>query len=311
MNTPSPAAQAALALKHAGIEYVGEPRPLGRGCDNAVVAVTASDGRDLVVRVAVSGRARFDTARTAGLRAAERDIPVPEVLWHDQRACVETRLPGIPLADTAHQEPAVRSAAAEHAGRLLRRWHAIAAEGFGALDEDGRGRHATFASWLLALPEPASTGLGQHTFQRAAGVLAEYSGFQPASRLLHGDLVGRHLLCEGRAITGVIDLDSARAGDPLSEIAGWTLRGPADLREPLIGGYFSAAPTARELARIAVYRVRIVLSMLAFHTARGDDAYAAALAGVLTCDVDDLADNRPRLLPGLSLPPDPLHPDDL
>lgn len=310
MTAPLPVTEAALALERAGIEYTGVPAPLGRGCDNAVVAATASDGRELVVRVAISGRARFNIAQLAGQRAAEQDIPVPAVLWHDQRACVETRLPGAALADTSDQETATRIAAAEHAGRLLRRWHNTEAIGFGALDEHGRGRYPDFASWLLALPDREATGLDQHTFQRAAGVLAEHSGALPKSRMLHGDLVGRHLLCQGGAITGVIDLDSARAGDPLSEISGWTLRGPADLQEPLIGAYFSASPTAGQQARIAVYRVRILLSMLAFHVARRDDTYTAALSDVLTCDVDDLARDQPRLLPGVSLPADPLHPND-
>lgn len=310
MTAPSPQQEAAFALERAGIDHTGDLQPLGHGYDNAVISATAADGRDLVVRVAVPGRARFDVARAAGLRAAEHGLPVPAVLWHDRRACVETRLPGTALADTHQQQPA-RIAAAQHAGRLLRRWHAIEAEGFGTLDGQGRARYPGFAAWLLALPDLAATRLNQHLRHRAAALLTEGCDALPPSRLLHGDLVARHLLAENGAVTGVIDLDSARVGDPLSEIAGWTLRGAADLREPLLDAYFPAPPTPEQHRFIALYRVRITLSMLAFHTARGDDAYAQALTELLACDVDDLAGGHPRLLPGCPLPADPLHPDDL
>ena len=304
MNT-SPVVAAGLALRHAGITHTSVPRHLARGYDNTVLSVTTTDGRALVVRVAVGGRARFDVAHAAGQRAARHQIPVPAVLWHDQHTCVETRLPGTDLTAAAGLDPLTRLAAAAHAGRLLRRWHTIKAVGFGPLDTHCRGRHTSAAGWLLALPERAATGLHPKTFERAAHVLGDHARTTPtpSSRLLHGDLAARHLLSNGSGtITGMIDLDSARAGDPLSEIAGWTLRGPCELQQALIDAYFAAPPTDEQRHRIALYRVRIALSLLAFHTARGDKSYAAALARLLTGDLGDLAADRPRLLPR-PLPP--------
>jgi aminoglycoside phosphotransferase (APT) family kinase protein len=310
MTNADPAAAAAVrALRTAGIGFRAFPVRLGHGCDNTAYTVTASDGLKLVVRVRTSGRSRYATARYAGRRAASAGLPVPQVLWHDDDACVETRLPGTPL-DDPHRPVLSRAAAAAHAGALMRRWHALPATGFGPLKPDGTARRSTWQSWLLAVSVGGYPDAAGTTVRRAMTALHDHArrAFPPQPRLLHGDLVARHVLVSEGTVTGIVDLDSARAGDPLADIAGWTLRDEPGLMGAVITAYFPAPPGVDALTALAAYRVRIALSLLSFHTARGDRAYAATLIDCLNADLDDLALSVPHLLPRHPPHPrDPLH----
>ncbi|MFJ2578399.1 phosphotransferase family protein [Kitasatospora aureofaciens] len=267
--------------------------PLKSGTDSLPFAATTRDGHQLVVKVRRAGsRSRYPTAAWASARMREAGIPAAEILWHSREACVETRCPGRPI----EAEPPTPQDldAATHAGEVLRRLHSIEVGSFGQLDGHGIGQHATIQGWFLSLAPrstPSRDGLDLPALlHRTRFILDVGSGrlAQGPPRLLHGDWVGRHLFTDGRQITGVVDLESVRGGDPLAELAGWSLREPAPMTEALFDGYFDGPIPADRLLPLVLFRLRIAYSLLHFHAACDDQDMVRLRAAQLQADLDDL-----------------------
>lgn len=228
--------------------------PLKAGTDSLPFAANTRDGDNLVVKIRRAGsRSRYPTAAWASARMREAGVPAAEILWHSREACVETCCSGRPV----EAEPPTPQDldAARCAGEVLRRLHTIEVGSFGQLDGHGIGQHATIQGWFLSLAPrsvPSVDGIDlPRLLHRARLILDVGSGRLASSppRLLHGDWVGRHLFTDDRRITGVVDLESVRGGDPLVELAGWSLREPAPMTEALFAGYFDGPLPADCLLR--------------------------------------------------------------
>lgn len=299
-------------LAAAGIPLASEglvPHP--GGTDSYVFTACHADGRPLMVKVARHPRSRYDTTAWAAVTMAAAGIPVPDVLWHNQRVCVETRCPGQALApetagqDTVTVQPpdAVSSGAAVTAGRILRRLHTVPAIGFGRLDPAGRSLYGSLHDWLLASPPyapptPGGVGLGKLTGTVHA-VLRNHLHRLPevAPQLLHGDCGARHVIvCDGN-VTGLVDLESVRGGDPLADIAGWSLHEHPDLTASMLSGYFPQPPDTATRWALTLYRLRIAAALLCFHLRSGEPARARLRAAQIRADLDDVAAGTPRLIP--------------
>ncbi|MFH8387175.1 phosphotransferase family protein [Kitasatospora sp. NPDC018058] len=265
--------------------------PLKSGTDSLPFAATTRDGHQLVVKVRRAGsRSRYPTAAWASARIREAGVPAAEILWHSREACVETRCPGRPV----EAEPPTPQDldAATRAGEVLRRLHGIEVGSFGQLDGHGIGQHATVQGWFLSLPPrsvPSIDGLDlPGLLHRTRFILDVGSGRLPRStpRLLHGDWVGRHLFTDDRQITGVVDLESVRGGDPLTELAGWSLREPAPMTEALLDGYFDGPIPADRLLPLVLFRLRIAYSLLHFHASCDEPDMVRLRAAQLQADLD-------------------------
>ncbi|MFJ5882601.1 phosphotransferase family protein [Kitasatospora cineracea] len=280
--------------------------PLKAGTDSFPFAVTTRSGDDLVVKVRRAGsRSRYPTAAWASARMREAGLPAAEILWHSREACVETRCPGRPV----EAEPPTPQDldAARCAGEMLRQLHSIEVGSFGQLDGHGIGQHATIQGWFLSLAArsvPSVDGLDlPGLLHRTRFILDVGAGrlAQGPPQLLHGDWVGRHLFTDGRRITGVVDLESVRGGDPLAELAGWSLREPAPMTEALIDGYFDGPIPADRLLPLVLFRLRIAYSLLHFHASCDDQDMVRLRAAQLQADLDDLDHGHlaavPRITP--------------
>ncbi|BAJ29287.1 hypothetical protein KSE_34800 [Kitasatospora setae KM-6054] len=295
------------ALTAAGFDAAGARfTPLKAGTDSLPFAVTTHDGDELVVKVRRAGsRSRYPTAAWASARIREAGIPAAEILWHSREACVETRCPGRPL-EAEPLTPRDLDAAAL-AGEVLRRLHSIQVGSFGQLDGYGIGQHTTIQGWFLSLAPrttPSIDGLDLPALlHRTRFILDVGSSRLPEGppRLLHGDWVGRHLFTDDRQITGVVDLESARGGDPLAELAGWSLREPAPITEALFGGYFDGPIPADRLLPLVLFRLRIAYSLLHFHAVCEETDMVRLRAAQLQADLDDLDHGHlsavPRITP--------------
>lgn len=286
---------AATALDAAGIDATDSAfTPLKSGTDSVPFAVTTNDGRELVVKVRRPGsRSRYPVAAWASARMRAAGVPAARILWHSADACVEVRCSGRPVAT----QPPTRSDldAAILAGQMARRrLHTIEVNGFGQLDSRGHGQCATVQEWLLrdvgrrdVLVEGHDLpGLLAEVHRTLAGHASHLAWDGP--QLLHGDFVGRHLFTDGRHITGVVDLESVRGGDPLTELAGWSLREPASVTEALFAGYFDGPVPEEHLLRLLLLRLRIASSLLHFHVAQGDGDMVRFRASQLHADLADL-----------------------
>ncbi|MCT9080445.1 phosphotransferase family protein [Streptomyces fulvoviolaceus] len=297
-------------LAAAGLTTSGCPLlPFGGGIDNHVFLVHGTGGRELIVKVPAPGRRpRYAVAAWAAAQLAAVGIPAPKPVWHADHILVETRCPGRPLIATTNRGVAARFA--YEAGQLLRQVHDVPVTGYGRLSPDGTAEHPRIETWLLRPPTPAEpvSGTLRNLMEKVTAVLRTYAPLvaDAPSRLLHGDWTARHVLHTRTQITGVVDLESVRGGDPVADVAGWSLQEPAYLTEALASGYFAAPPDEHRLTVMVVHRLRIALFLLAFHTRCGEDYLVKLRAQQIINDLDDLANGRPRLVPRLLAPAPPL-----
>ncbi|MEU7894224.1 phosphotransferase [Nonomuraea sp. NPDC049152] len=311
-DPPPPTGQIIGELVGAGIHLSddGLIQHVG-GTNNHVFTASHADGRPLVVKAARHTRTRYGTAVWAAAAMTATGVPTPTVLWHNDRICVETRCAGQALAaEPIHQRPGTARppgdaelVGAVDAGRILRLLHTVPAAGFGQLDPSGRGRYRSLREWLLSpppltgsaadAPDPAPLLAAVHaTLRRHLPVLGDV-----APRLLHGDCGGRHLIADGGRVTGVVDLESVRGGDPLTDVAAWSLTEHPDLTTAMLGGYFPHRPDPVTVWALALYRLRIAAALLTFHLRSGYPAAARLRAAQIRADLLDIAADRPRLAP--------------
>lgn len=298
----------ASQLSAAGVITAGEvPASFAGGADNHVLLTEGTDGDELIIKVPKTERLpRYALAAWAAGQLVALGVPTPSSVWHSERLSVETRCAGHSLADPWLGAPDT-AAAAHHAGQLLRRIHTLPVSGYGRLSTEGKGEHTTAMDWLLRLPPAGPNHEMAALIHEVATALREHAALisRAPAHLLHGDWTARHALSEGNQITGVIDLESVRGGDPLSDVAGWSLQEQPSLTEALCDSYFPAGPDQDELTLLVLYRLRIAVFLVDFHSRRGDRSRARVHADQLAADLSDLADERPRMVPRIptSSPP--------
>ncbi|RSM59701.1 hypothetical protein DMB66_26940 [Actinoplanes sp. ATCC 53533] len=314
MTTPDPGGldpgdiDAAVAdiLEAAGVDPGHTPLLARHGGLDHTVYATRTPEHQLLVKTVAGGPGRFPAAAWAAATLAAAGIPAPRVLGYTSRVCVETRCPGRAL-DTTDDLPTMGAVAAA-AGALLRRVHAITVSGFGRLDAAGRGTHPDLRAWLLdRRPPPASATPCRALLDEVHHTLAEHPGQLAAAgaRLLHGDWAARHVITADGRVTGLVDLASVRGGDPLTDLAAWSLQEPAALTRAHFTGYFRTPPDKAARTALTLYRLRIAASLLAVHTTGNDTVHTLLRARQLRADLEDLARGTPRAVPRIC--PGPLR----
>ena len=297
--------------------------PYASGADNEVLAARTTDGHDLVVKVPRRQAPRYGTAAWTAAVLDARGLPAPRVLWHGTwdggAACVETRSPGLPLTGTPGRPDTDGTIisdrarqAALHAGTLLRQVHAITVGGYGRLTADGTGPHPSLAASLqpslTARPggNPARQ-LAASARQLVAGHLWRLRDCGP--RLLLGDCAARHVFHDPGTghVTGFIDLESARGGDPMADLAGFTAREHPGLTRALLEGYFPCGPTSDQVWALMLHRARIAASLLLFHLAHGEHEPASRIAAMLTADTQAIRAEAPAAVPARQASPHQSH----
>jgi aminoglycoside phosphotransferase (APT) family kinase protein len=230
------------------------------------VYATRAAGRDLIVKMSRAGKAR--AAVWASGRLAAAGVPTPVILGYRDRILVQARCPGTPL-DRYHagHHRGLALFAAATAGRLLRLVHAVPVEAVTA---------ASAAGQLPSLPSRAAVDL--HALRaEALRMLRQHAALlaDAPTGLVHGDWAARHVIVDAGRVTGIVGLASARGGDPLADLARWSLTEPPELTGALLAGYFSEEPDRVTRMRLALHRIRIGVSLLALHAARGERALVA------------------------------------
>lgn len=320
MNTnmkawPSPAVEdLAARIRAAGIplDRTGLSTYAG-GADNVVFAARAIDGRHLIIKTPLRPGSRYATAAWTSAELATRGVPAPRVLWHGAwnggAACVETRCPGLPLTgspdrlDTTGRlptQPAIQ--AARQAGAMLRITHSIVVGGYGRLSSAGTGPHGSLAASIN--PGPATRSMPD-----AAGGLVDSAHriltanlwrlYDGGPHLLLGDCAARHIFHDPDTgqVTGFIDLESARGGDPLADLAGFSVREHRDMSRALMDGHFPEGVTVDQAWALTLHRVRIAAHLLQFHLSRGQCQPAERLADLLVADMRAITSEAPTILP--------------
>ena len=215
-----------------------------------------------------------DQARSVG-------IPVPAILMvhiDDPAYLISEAVPGKPSGPSA-------TAAITTAGQHLRDLHAITGSGYGFLAEDLLPTWPAFLTRSIAnlddLTEIVPTRLADSLRRQLPPAIAQLPSTRPA--LLHGDLHPRHLYADDETLTAIIDWSDATYGDPLYDLARFTISGP-EATQALLDGYGLHLTPAVEKT-FSLYRIIWSLTALhAEHQASGDwfDAHLTRITAELS-----------------------------
>ena len=143
---------------------------------------------------------------------------------------------------------------------MVRRMHSVRTQGYGFIGRPGVGEkrtwrdyYAPFAQGEIAkvrranlLPRELLDSLRQF-FRRSEDVL-----LCDDPRLDHGDLKPTNILTQNRTISGIIDPEYARSGDPMEEIA--IIRCDHDLDSGLMESFYDRYGHV-ELKRVVYYTI--------------------------------------------------------
>lgn len=204
--------------------------PTPGGPKNRTVLVVLEDGRRLALQEYSdhrTARLRLKAAEQLAAPLREHGVPVPSVLvsaledtppW-----AVFEALPGEPGYVAADHDLSRSNflSIARDMGRLLR--------GFSELDPDAFDLPRLWTD-VAGLSEAAELWLGPmepHLSQRDARAVREVIGGMPGllsgrpAVVCHGDFGPQNILVEGERISGLLDFEDARIGDPLLDVAWW------------------------------------------------------------------------------------------
>ncbi|MGM1061903.1 phosphotransferase family protein [Saccharothrix sp. Mg75] len=264
-----------LLRRAAGVPLASHDE-LTEGMFNTAYRLTAADGRGFVVKVAPPPGVPLltyerDLMRTEALvfgLMAERGLPVPDVLLHEDGVLLMTALTGVPW-NAAELPDADRAALRHELGTIVRRLHGITGERFGYLQGPGgeTWREAFGAMVEAVLDDADRFGVELPDVRPAFAARAHLLDEVTSPVLVHGDLWEGNVFVTGGRVEGLIDPERAFFGDPLAELASVSL-----FREPdadYLAGYGVTGFTAAEGTRVALYRAYLCLVMIVEGVPRG------------------------------------------
>lgn len=258
------------------------------GETNEVYAVTAA-GRELIVRIHHGPKNRFAKEAWIFKQCAAIGIPVPEMLLVDEldlegkpaKVCVETKMEGVGMDKMPQLREPGRQAdlikLLNQLGKILKKLHSIRIEGFGPIELDRTSRYKTVRDLITKDDkinrELLAKGLegneaARNLLQTAYRVLESEAAKhgETSSSLLHNDLSPSHIIVKDGNVSGLIDFESACAGDPIMEFALWDFKLNSDYpTKYIMDGYGTLDTFSREFAsEMSFWKVFRALHSLAY-----------------------------------------------
>jgi aminoglycoside phosphotransferase (APT) family kinase protein len=194
-------------------------------------------------------------------------------------ACIELSLiPGTRLSELRAMTAARRHRLAVELGNILRHFRRVDAGRIDIDRSDWRTEWIDLEARVTAILLPRMSSRGR---TRARGELRRATDAARGAPLtfIHGDLGGSNILVDPSrgTVTGIVDWDSARLGDPAVDVAALTGTVDVGLAEDIVR---SAGVQPEELHRANAYRATFALQEALFGAEYGNDvALAAGLAG--------------------------------
>jgi len=203
---------------------------------NEVYGVTTQDNKDVIVRISRQAKNNFETEEKVIRLARMAGVPAPKVLLIEEASsgpqnltfCVEGKIEGEPLLSLmgSMDKSAFKSIASE-AGEILSKIHGIVVDKYGP--QDGSRFFETWGDYIFNIEKRR---LGITT---AANLMGIESGLISESfkllwenkemfqinkaHLLHGDFSPKHILIADGHVTGILDFEDAKGGDPVRDLA--------------------------------------------------------------------------------------------
>ncbi|WP_152363926.1 phosphotransferase family protein [Microlunatus speluncae] len=202
-------------------------------------------------------------------RVRAAGVPAPEIVGEgvDDRLpggrwLVMRRLPGVGF-DASSASPARLDAVVGQVAQLLSILANVTAPGWGWVGDDGRGTAPSWRDWLRQQVTESSmtldTRLSPDFVSMAHKTIDEAIPDRIQGSILNGDLGLSHVLVDPAAgtVTGLLDWAAAIIGDPLFDVATFSMGGPADdpIHAVLQPRLLAASPGEIDLRRVRIYRM--------------------------------------------------------
>ncbi|WP_165367802.1 phosphotransferase family protein [Phytoactinopolyspora endophytica] len=262
---------------------------------NAVYAVTLSDGRDLVLKVAPDPglkllRYEVDLMHTEVeffRRAGNVGVPLPGIVAAQPYLgyLLMRRLEGRPLESVKERMTDVHLARVRHQlGTICRRLRHVSGPMFGYPRRDGHTHSASWRTSFLTMIDdiltdaveyrrelPAPAGKIRGLVEKHAELLDEVT--TPA--LVHFDLWDGNVFVvpdgDGYRVEGIIDGERAFYGDPIAELTSLAFFTDPEQAPGVLNGFLGRPLTGSERTRLSLYRVYLYLIMVTEGAPRGFD----------------------------------------
>ena len=255
------------------------------GSVNVNRLLTLADGQRLVARVHPAGLVNgyFDVEACA-MEAARAYVPTPQTVGVSHRATqggldmlLMAEMPGRNMKQFLTAHPEKEADLVTDMGRTMARLHEVRVTGYGFFDNEHaqktgelRGLHQDFESHIVAALQSNLKVLidaGYIDAAQANKITAVLHG-NPLThcddpRLLHNDFADWNVLTDGERIAAVLDWDECFAGDPVADIACWSLFFTPERLVHFMKGYTEVTPLPDDFeAKLHIYRLRYVVSKL-------------------------------------------------
>lgn len=239
-RTSSPETVAAIVREGISKDIVDYDR-IVRGEVNEVLAVRLEDADDVILRIARRKTNKFEAEAWAMEQSAKAGVPVPklyavgtfdsadrQIYYSIQQKLVGNTFDNMLYVEHISQERA--RTITEQAGELLARIHSVETEGYGRIDQDGKGVYQTEKDHFGHRTDKkeiyekifAELGLDQELFDRVSAELDKADTIFESPHLIHHDYGPKHLFIdENDKITGVIDFEDVMSGDPTVDFSNW------------------------------------------------------------------------------------------
>lgn len=237
------------------------------------VTVHETWGASVVVEIdGLFLKANGDRSTIAEALVAQRvragGIPAPEIIDSgvDPRLpggtwIVMPRMPGVGF-DASTATPAQIDRAIADVARYLTILSEITMPGWGWVGEDGRGTSPSWADWLREQITDSAARLGDRLpadfVMSAHRMIETVAPDLAAGSVLNGDLGLSHVLVDppSGTVTGLLDWAAAVIGDPLYDVATFSMGGEADdpIHEVLQPRLLAAYGADSNDRRIGLYR---------------------------------------------------------
>jgi aminoglycoside phosphotransferase (APT) family kinase protein len=244
-----------------------------------------TDGRKFVVRIHPLGvQNRYFDVETAALVAARGIVPVAGVISvvHDQPSgglemMIIEEMSGTNMKIHLTSHPEDEAELVHDMGRTMAKIHTINVTGYGFFDNDIakstgklKGIKSDFREHILAaLPKNLEvlTTAGYMNTSQADKIteLLENSTLLrcKSPKLLHNDMADWNVLVSGSKISAVLDWDECFGGDPVADIACWSLFFTPERLKIFLQGYHEVSSPDKDFAeKLHIYRLRYIVSKM-------------------------------------------------
>lgn len=238
------------------VRYVSN---VSQGENNQVFTMTTADRRELVVRIsAQQDRNKFASEKIVVDLLQRLGLAVPRIMAIDvsrnvipgRVISVSERLPGQSFS-RSYEAGEVNDQFLRQAGEVLRRIHEVPInKGYWFVGESGEGTQPSWEQSVLeAFKQPKYAGLASKNLVDMSDINAAVTWASSRrgllknapKQLLHGDFTLGNILQKDGQLTGILDFENAKSGDPLWDIAHFMVYegrriGPNGL-DDLLAGY--------------------------------------------------------------------------